>query len=77
MTALEIAKHYFDLSNRSDFDEIAKLFTSTTTCSSQNTGVYLGVADIIDMQKEFLSKFQKLHWQVNSAEEVKPWHYPV
>lgn len=72
MTALETAKLYFELSNKSDFDGIAKLFTGTTTYSSQTTGVYLGVEDIIKMQREFHGKFSALNWEVNFVEEVKP-----
>jgi len=70
--ALETAQHYFDLSNKSDFAQIAKLFTDTTTYSSQTTGVYLGRDDIIAMQRAFHGKFTSLHWKVNSVEEVKP-----
>lgn len=70
--AQQIARHYFDLSNRSSFNEIAKLFTETTTYSSQTTGLYLGRDDIMLMQKAFHDKFASLHWKVNSVEEVKP-----
>jgi hypothetical protein len=70
--ALEIAKLYFDLSNKSDFDGIGKLFTETTTYSSQTTGVYLGRDDILAMQRAFHGKFTSLKWKVNSVEEVKP-----
>lgn len=69
---LDVAKHYFDVSNESNFDEIGKLFTPTTTYSSQTTGVYLGVDSILEMQRKFHGSFKKLHWQVNSVEEVKP-----
>ncbi len=72
MTNLEIAKHYFDLSNKSDFTNIAKLFTDSTTYSSQNTGLYLGKDDIIAMQEAFHGKFTSLNWHVNSVTEVKP-----
>jgi hypothetical protein len=72
MTALQIAKQYFDLSNKSDFENIAELFTDSTTYSSQNTGIYLGADSIIEMQKQFHGQFSSLHWQVNSVEEVKP-----
>lgn len=72
MTSLELAQHYFDFSNKSDFEEIAKLFTESTTYSSQNTGVYLGRDSIIKMQEEFHGKFKSLGWIVNSVEEVKP-----
>lgn len=72
MSPLEIANSYFDLSNKSDFIEIAKLFTDSTTYSSQTTGEYVGVDDIITMQKAFHSKFKTLEWTINSVEEIKP-----
>lgn len=70
--ALETAKHYFALSNKSDFEGIGELFTETTTYSSQATGLYLGRHDILTMQKAFHGKFASLRWKVNSVEEVKP-----
>jgi hypothetical protein len=72
MTNLEIAKHYFDLSNESDLTGIASLFTDSTTYSSQVTGLYLGKDEILKMQKIFHGKFSSLRWRVNSIEEVKP-----
>lgn len=72
MTNLEIAKRYFELSNKSDFNGISELFIPTTTYSSQNTGLYLGKDNIIAMQKTFHDKFSSLRWRINSAEEVKP-----
>jgi len=72
MTPLQTAQHYFDLSNKSDFDNIAKLLTNTTTYSSQTTGIYLGRDGILAMQRAFHGKFASLHWKVNSVEEVKP-----
>lgn len=68
----EIAEQYFNLSNESNFEEIAKLFTSTTTYSSQNTGIYLGSEDIITMQKDFHGRFIKLKWAIDSIKEIKP-----
>lgn len=70
--ALETAKRYFDLSNKSDFAGIEKLFTGSTTYSSQTTGVYLGSDDILAMQRAFHGKFTSLRWTVNSVEEIKP-----
>ena len=71
MTTLEIANLYFELSNKSDFENLAKLFTDSTTYSSSNTGEYVGGGSIITMQKAFHSKFSNLHWQVNKIAEVK------
>lgn len=70
--ALEIAKKYFELSNKSDFDGIERLFTDSTTYKSQTTGVYSGKESIMSMQKAFHGKFSSLNWQVNSVEEVRP-----
>jgi hypothetical protein len=72
MTVLETARLYFELSNKSDFENIQKLFTETTTYSSQNTGIYLGAGEIIQMQKAFHAKFLSLQWHVNSVKEPKP-----
>jgi len=69
--ALEIAQLYFDLSNKSDFEGIAKLLTDTTTYSSQNTGEYTGKDTILAMQQVFHSKFSSLEWKVNSVTETK------
>ena len=70
MDSKEVAKKYFDLSNDSNFSEIAKLFTDTTVYTSQNTGEYIGADDIITMQKAFHGKFIKLNWTVNSINEI-------
>lgn len=69
--SLIIAKLYFELSNNSDFDGISKLLTESTTYSSQNTGVYLGVKDILEMQRAYHGRFKSLYWRVNSVKEVK------
>lgn len=69
--ALEIAQLYFDLSNKSDFDGIAKLLTDTTTYSSQTTGEYRGSEEILAMQRAFHGKFSDLHWKINSVVETK------
>lgn len=70
--AIELAQHYFDLSNDSDLDAIRELMISSTTYSSANTGLFLGVDDIIAMQTEFHAGFESLNWQVNAVEEIKP-----
>ncbi len=72
MTPLDLAKHYFELSNRSDLRQIRTLMTEATTYSSQTTGIYLGVDQIMTMQEAFHGNFESLRWQVDSVEEVKP-----
>ena len=70
--AVQLAKHYFDLSNEGRLSEIKKLFTASTTYSSDNTGLYLGADQIMEMQKAFFADFETLSWTVRSVEEVKP-----
>ena len=72
MTSLQTAQLYFDLSNKSDFEGIAKLFTKDTVYHSANTGDYVGTDTILKMQKAFHGKFKQLHWHVNSVEEEEP-----
>lgn len=69
---LETARHYFELSNKSDFDGIESLFTEMSTYSSVHTGIYFGRNAIMEMQREFHGKFSSLKWKVHSVEEVKP-----
>ncbi len=70
--ALDLAQHYFDLSNQGRLDEIERLFTPSSTYSSLNTGLHLGAENIIAMQRTFHAGFRSLHWHINSAEEVRP-----
>ncbi|MFT5219112.1 MAG: hypothetical protein ACI87H_001249 [Gammaproteobacteria bacterium] len=70
--AVQLAKHYFDLSNAGNLAEIRKLFTPSSTYSSAHTGVYLGVDQIIQMQTDFFAGFETMTWKVHSVEEEKP-----
>lgn len=72
MDPLALAKHYFDLSNESDLAAIRELMTESTTYSSDNTGVFLGVEQIMDMQTAFHGQFETLGWEVVEVAEVKP-----
>ena len=72
-----IIKDYFNVSNESNFDEIEKYFTTASTYSSQNTGLYLWVEDILKMQKSFHNSFNKLHWDINEIKEIKAWIFLV
>lgn len=70
--ALKIARLYFELSNRRDLPRIAELMTDSTTYSSDNTGLHLGQAGIMEMQRSFFERFEELHWEIASCEEVRP-----
>jgi len=70
--SLQLAKHYFDLSNEGKLADIKKLFTPSSTYSSVNTDVYLGADQIMDMQTKFFSGFKTMCWDVHSVKEVKP-----
>ena len=69
---LVTAKQYFVLSNESDLDAIAAMFTESSTYSSENTGVYLGREQIMTMMRAFHESFSELHWEVQSTEKVRP-----
>lgn len=71
-SALDVAKYYFDLSNKGSLDEIEALMTERTTYSSQNTGVFLGGGQIIEMQRKFFAAYKNLHWDVKEVSEVRP-----
>ena len=73
MTPIETALSYFEVSNISDFDRISELFTESSTYSSQNTGLYVWIDDIIAMQKTFHNSFERLNWEIKSISEEKPW----
>ena len=70
-TELTIAKHYFDLSNNSDFESIAKLFDENSTFCTRNLEYFIGVENIIIMQRAHHGLYQKLKWTVNSVTEIK------
>ncbi len=72
MSPLALAKHYFELSNKSDLDAIRALMTESTTYSSENTGLHLGVDQIMAMQENFHGSFEILCWHVREVEEIKP-----
>lgn len=70
--ATQLAKHYFDLSNEGKLTDIKTLFTPSSTYSSSNTGVYLGVDQIMRMQSEFFAGYKTLGWNIHSVEEIRP-----
>ncbi|WP_252179498.1 hypothetical protein [Endozoicomonas sp. 4G] len=72
MNSLQIAEYYFQLSNDSNFDEITKLFCQSSTYRSGKGELFLGVSDIMSMQRRYHGLFAKLEWQVNSVTETKP-----
>lgn len=71
MTEENLIKYYFDISNESNFLKIWELFIDSSTYSSQNTGIFLGVKEILKMQKEFHESFEKLKWNINKIKELK------
>ncbi|MBL8640752.1 MAG: nuclear transport factor 2 family protein [Alphaproteobacteria bacterium] len=71
ISAVDLARNYFDLSNKGDLDGIQNLMTDQTTYSSQNTGVFLGVSQIMDMQRKFFSTYSDLYWDIKSISEER------
>lgn len=72
-TALDLAQRYFTLSNQGDLASIETMFAEDATYSSDNTGVYFGRADIMQMMTPFFAAYSELHWQVESAVEKTPY----
>ena len=72
MNALELAKHYFQLSNQGELDEIEQLFLPTTTYSSANYGLYFGPEDIMAMMRPFFAGYSSHHWTIESAKAWSP-----
>jgi len=72
MTALEVTKKYFELSNNRRLDEVFVLFAEDATYSSDNTGLYFGVSEIRQMMTGFFNSFPELFWEATTIEEVKP-----
>jgi hypothetical protein len=70
MNAIDVAKRYFELSNKSDFTNISELFSDSASYNSQNTGQFTGLESIMKMQKEFHDKFKSKNWHINNIEEI-------
>lgn len=70
--ALELATLYFELSNQSDFVQIASMFDQNSTFCTRSSEYFIGVDDIMSMQKAHHGSYQKLHWQVLKVKEEKP-----
>lgn len=68
--ALNIARRYFELSNARKLDEVETLFTDTAAYISANTGSFTGKREIMEMMRAFFAGFQKLHWDIQSEEEI-------
>ncbi len=71
MLALDLAKLYFDYSNRSSMDKIETLFSDKATYYSANLGFFVGKSDIMAMQAAFHEQYQSLQWRIDSIDEVK------
>ncbi|PIQ92368.1 MAG: hypothetical protein COV70_00770 [Parcubacteria group bacterium CG11_big_fil_rev_8_21_14_0_20_39_22] len=69
---IKIAEKYFELSNQSNMGEIGKMFSDRSTYSSADTGVYLGIDQIINMMSNFHASFSKLSWIVKGIKELRP-----
>lgn len=70
--SINIVQNYFDVSNASDMQAISSMMTASTTYSSENTGLYLGVDQIVAMQSAWHASFETLHWTVASMTETRP-----
>jgi hypothetical protein len=71
MTALELATHYFALSNDGDLDTIRTLFLDTSTYSS-GQGLFFGSDDIMAMMNGFYASHQSLAWTIDHGCQLTP-----
>jgi len=72
MNPLEIAEYYFKLSNDSNFEKITRLFCESSTFRSGKGELFLGVDDIMSMQRLHHGMYSKLEWVVDTVTEIKP-----
>lgn len=70
MNALELAEHYFALSNQGDLESIERLFLPTTTYSSANYGLYFGPKDIMGMMRPFFSQYETRCWTIEESRSL-------
>ncbi len=62
---IDTARLYFSLSNQADLPAIKKLFHPEATYSSAHTGLYYGIADIMDMMEQFFKQYHHLQWHID------------
>lgn len=72
MTPLEISQHYFTLSNDRNLDAIESLFAPDASYSSDATGDYSGREAIMTMMRGFFTRYEYLHWTIDTIEEIVP-----
>lgn len=72
MSATEVTQLYFDLSNERNLERIFMLFAEDATYSSDNTGLYFGIASIKEMVAGFYDNFPSLHWEIHKLEQTSP-----
>ncbi len=63
-SAEHTARHYFELSNQAELAAVAQLFQSDATYSSDRTGLYYGVSDIMTMMENFFAGYHQIQWQI-------------
>jgi hypothetical protein len=71
MSALVLAKTYFDYSNESSMGLVEQLFSDNATYYSANLGFFVGKREIMAMQTAFHGQYQSLQWTIDSIDEIK------
>ncbi len=71
MSNLDLVKHYFELSNKSDLGNIEKILFDDVVYSSDNVWVHFWKENVMSMKKDFFWKFNEICWKVLKIEEVK------
>jgi len=71
-SSITLSKLYFSLSNQGNLKDIKKLFHPEATYSSEQTGLYYGVEDIMTMMHHFFNQYQSLHWHIDEMKAKTP-----
>ena len=69
-TAEQISRRYFELSNAARLNDIAELFEVEATYSSDHTGLYFGLHDIMAMMADFFQNHRTLQWQIDQLHNL-------
>lgn len=71
MTPENVARRYFELSNRADLESIEHLLANNAIYSSDQTGLYYQKQPIMKMMQGFYDQYQSLNWSIDKLEISK------
>jgi hypothetical protein len=69
-STMDHAQKYFDLSNNADIESIEHMLDENITYSSDNTGIFYGKKDVMNMKQNFFASFDELIWKIHKVSEI-------